>query len=129
MQCVGFNNQAEAALKRAVYAVEATAYERLCLGIKYGPRGLNSVGQDGGMKTIGSVMVEGKEMPVTVEVWFGQYKNHTILFYWGSSQVVDHGQIKTWLDSHGFTGPDKRTDAMTFIDALHHIDRLIKQKV
>lgn len=103
------NDLAEAGMKKAILAVEATDFERRTL---VGESTLVTLYDHGGMVTVGSIHIEGEEWPVTLSVNFARTTDEkVIMFYEATSRIVDYDQVSKWLDEQGFTRPDCRCGA------------------
>lgn len=71
----------------------------------------------GGLQTVGRVLIGAdasslREAPVCVNIFFAGILGHMVCFYQVSSEVVDHGMVRAWLDEM-FSGVP-RCDMMNF---------------
>ena len=99
-------------------AVEATNYERLSLWREYTQRGISwEASGQGFMVQIGSVEVNGYDMPVWVCWGPVRIDGRIIALFEPKSQVVDHRMVKNWLQA-GLPQGAPICDAMNAANAV-----------
>lgn len=108
------NDTAADLLRQAVYAVEATDFERRVLAQT---AGLDLILDGGGMVGVGELDIEDTpSSPVVVTVNFARHAGRVIMFYEATSLIVDYGMVRRWVEAQGFD-LSKRSDPTNFSTA------------
>jgi len=116
----------------AVFLVEATDFEALCLWSEWAEEAHD---KDGPLRHrhrripwqqislgYGETVGHFGRMPVAVSVTFARVLGQIIVFYEATSQVVDHRMVDKWLTT-AFPASRGKTNATNFHICVHELER------
>lgn len=121
-------NTAESRLKKTLFIVEATSFEMHMLWERHvykNPNPLKWEQMDGWLVTVGHL----KKRPCCISVFWVKIDNQLIMFWYPTSQFVDHLMIDKWLGEH-FCGKwdNQRRRAECDANNFYHCISAIKEK-
>lgn len=116
-------------LKETFFVIEATSYEQLMLWQEWNGKVAWKQDNLGWLETVGFL----DNMPVCISIMRVNLNGHWVLFWFPTSQVVDHRLIDKWLDENVFKYTPKHrgdlkpeTDPMNFHNCIFAINEANK---
>jgi len=117
-------NEPDPRCEKTFFCVEANFNETQYIWEKLAhQQGVDWRQDTGILETIGTLTVEGEELPVSLSLMWNWVRGKLICFYDATSRVVDHKMIEDYLDSHIIKDKTWDGSRKTITDAsnYHHM--------